>query len=230
MAEPLLVLNPEDLDRELKKIAAYANHPEAGKWFMTVAKEHILNLDGADRDENFVRYDPELLRPGRYDGMPDPSTLPASMIADLCRGVEITVSDPAAIQSTPFVMPPWAEEALREGKTPWLFDSVQVRRRKVWEGIERILDWFNSAVMADANYAQLSFQRADRTANRWREEVDKRYDPNNVPAKKPEGTMASAKCPKCGHEFQYPYNRYRACIAISCPKCFELILLNFEAS
>lgn len=127
----LLVLNPEDLDRELRNIAAHATHPAAQRWIMTVAKEHILNLDGADRDENFVRYDPELLRPGRYDGMPDPSTLPAWMIASLCRGDRLTVSDPAAIQGPPFILPPWAEEALRRGKILWLFDPVQVRRRRV---------------------------------------------------------------------------------------------------
>ena len=162
---PLLVLNLGDLDRELKKVAAYATHPAAQAWIMTVAKEHILNLDGADRDENFVRYDPELLRPNRYDGMPNPSTLPAAMIADLCRGVKITVSDPAAIQSTPFVVPPWAEEALREGRELWLFDSVQVRRRGVWKTIQRILDWFNSAAPADLNLTGVSFEDAARRAN-----------------------------------------------------------------
>ena len=53
------LLNPDDLDRELKKIAAHVTHPAAQAWIITVAKEHILNLDGADRDENFVRYDPD---------------------------------------------------------------------------------------------------------------------------------------------------------------------------
>lgn len=163
---PLLILNIDDLDRELKRIAAYATHPAAQTWLMTVAKDHLMNLDGAHRDENFVRYDAELLRPGRYDGMPDPSTLPAWMVADLCRGVKVTVSDPAAIQSTPFVMPTWANEALREGKQLWLFDSVQVRRRKVWKTIERILEWFNSQpAPADLDYAGLSFEEAARRAD-----------------------------------------------------------------
>ena len=161
----MLLLNPEDIDRELNKVAAYATHLAARTWIMMVAKEHILNLDGADRDENFVRYDSELLRPGRYDGMPDVSKLPASMIADLCRGVKITVSDPAAIQSTPFVMPPWANEALREGKQLWLFDSVQVRRRRVWKTIERILEWFNSAAPADLDFEGLSFEEGVRRAS-----------------------------------------------------------------
>ncbi len=163
----LLVLNPEDLDRELKKVAAYATDPEAGEWIMTVAKEHILNLDGVDRDENFVRYDPDQLCPGRYDGMPDPARLPAFMIADLCRGVKITVSDPAATQGTPFVMPPWAGEALREGKVLWLFDSVQVRRRTLWKTIERILDWFNSEPPPKINWDDLPFPEALRQANDW---------------------------------------------------------------
>jgi hypothetical protein len=165
MTEPLLIINPDDLDRELEKIAAYANSTEAQQWLKTVAKNYLMNLDGADRDENFVRYNPEFLRAGRYEGMPDPSTLPAWLIASLCRGDRITVSDPAAIQSTPFVMPPWAAEALREGKQLWLFDSAQVRRRRVWKTIERILDWFNSAAPADLDYAGLSFEEAERRAD-----------------------------------------------------------------
>lgn len=158
----LLVLNLGDLDRELKKVAAYATHPAAQTWLMTVAKDHLMNLDGADRDENFVRYDSELLRPGRYEGMPDVANLPAWMIASLCRGDRITVSDPAAIQSKPFVMPPWADQALREGMELWLFDPVQVRRRGVWKTIERILDWFNSAAPPDLDFAGLSFEDAAR--------------------------------------------------------------------
>jgi hypothetical protein len=168
----LLVLNPDDIDRELKKVAANATLPAAQAWLMTVAKDHLMNLDGADRDENFVRYDSELLRPGRYEGMPDPSTLPASMIVDLCRGVKITVSDPAAIHSTPLVLPPWAEEALREGRQLWLFDSVPARTRSsnLWKELNGILNWFNSEPQPKINWGEFSFPEALRRANDWHRE------------------------------------------------------------
>lgn len=158
----LLVLNPDDLDRELQMVAVYAGHAAAQQWLMTAANDHLLNLDGTDRDENFVRYEPELLRPGRYDGMPEVSGLPAWMIASLCRGVKLTVSNPAAIQGVPFLLPPWAEKALRKGKELWLFDLVRVRRRRVWKAIERIVEWFSRAAPADLIYAELSFEEAAR--------------------------------------------------------------------
>ncbi len=70
----MLILNPQDIDRELNNVAAYAEHPAAQAWFKTVAKKHILNLDGADRNENFRVYDPANIKP--LPGEPPPFNQP----------------------------------------------------------------------------------------------------------------------------------------------------------
>jgi hypothetical protein len=54
---------------------------------------------------------------------------------------------------------------VRKGKTLWLFDPVEVRRRRDWKTIQRILDWFDSAASADLNFTGLSFEEAARRAD-----------------------------------------------------------------
>jgi hypothetical protein len=41
----LNVLNVQDIDRELKKLAAYVEDPRAQKWLMRVARNFIINID-----------------------------------------------------------------------------------------------------------------------------------------------------------------------------------------
>ena len=52
------IINDQTIDQELNKFAVRTFHAEAQKWIRTVAKQHIVNLDGVDRDENFRVYAP----------------------------------------------------------------------------------------------------------------------------------------------------------------------------
>ena len=143
----MLLLNPDDIDRELRKIAAYAEHQPAQTWIMEVAKKHMLNLDGADKDANFRVYEPANIKPGLY-------------------------GDPPSFDK----LPDWAKEAIERGEPLHWFDPIQPRRRKVWETIENILNWFNrnGEKPTDTDYAQLSFPEAAQKAAEWRIEVEKR--------------------------------------------------------
>ncbi len=48
------VLNVQDIERELEKVAAYAIHAAAQSWFLTVARNYLLNLDGEQKRENYT--------------------------------------------------------------------------------------------------------------------------------------------------------------------------------
>jgi hypothetical protein len=147
----MLILNPEDIDRELKKLAAHASHPAAQTWIMTIAKKHILNLDGTDRDANFRVYDPANIKPGLY-------------------------GDPPLFDK----LPDWAKEAIEHGEPLHWFDPIQVGRRRVWETIENILNWFNrnGEKPTDTDYTQLSFPEAAQKAVTWRAEAEQRWKEN----------------------------------------------------
>jgi hypothetical protein len=126
----------------------------------------------------------------------------------------------------PEKLPGWAEEKLRNNKAVYVFNAIQCGKRSFWNAIsQHIFMWLNNAVMADANYAELAFESADRIAKKWLELMEAYYPANRVPMQMPDGTLAHAGCPACQHEFDYDYNRYRAAaaVAISCSRCFELI-------
>lgn len=147
----LHVINVKDIDRELNNIAVRLFHPAARDWIRDVAKQHILNLDGAALDENFQLYDRRQRRqldgdPPRFDLLPD-----------------------------------WAKDVVNRGETLYWFDPIQVRRRRLWEPtMWNIVDWFNRNRdrPTDTNYAQLSFPEAARRASEWRAAIDRLWTEN----------------------------------------------------
>lgn len=195
----MLILNPDDFERGFKQWTANLHHDEAKNWIQTVAKVHLLNPGSADWNENFVVYDPTKKNP-LHGEAPTPDRLTDE-----------------------------AKAALERGETLYWFDPIQPTRRKFWHAISQHINmWLNNAAMADANYAGLAFESADRIAQKWFGLMSAYYPDNNkdkIPARKPEGSLWHAKCGVCGHEFDLDYNRYRAkiVVAISCSKCFELI-------
>src|SRR5262245_46077219 len=83
----ILVINIEDLERELRKHVARV-FPPAGEWLKRVAKEKLLTLNAGERDENFLVYEqpPEL---ERDPSLPNASELVMKweMVVALLRGV-----------------------------------------------------------------------------------------------------------------------------------------------
>ncbi len=177
------VLNPEDIDRELRKLAAGAYDSAAAAWIKEIPKTHILNLAGPEMAANFQLYDRAKIKP-----------LPG---------------EPPPFES----LPDWAKAAIEHGERLHWFDPIQVSRREVWRTTENILNWLNGTVVPGANYAGLSFTAAAQMADRWYNEVVKPFKPENAPPKKRPGTMLNHKCSKCGHDFQYDQHRYRFAVS-----------------
>ena len=110
----LKVINEEHIDRELRKVAASAYSPIVARWLQTAVKAHLLNLEGADRDENFRVYDPASVKP--LHGEPPPFDK----------------------------LPDWAKAALEGGETLHWFDPIQVQSRQTWKRIRTITVWMNA--------------------------------------------------------------------------------------
>jgi hypothetical protein len=108
------VINEAHIDRELLKVAASAHSPVVAKWLQTAVKSHLLNLEGADRDENFRVYDPAIVKP--LHGEPPPLDK----------------------------LPDWAKAALERGETLHWFDPIQVQSRPTWRRIRTIAVWMNA--------------------------------------------------------------------------------------
>lgn len=146
------------------------NNPTAKLWLKTIPKEHLLNLDGklkdADRDENFVRYEPSVVAAWTKKAGVKPASLPAIVIAHLCRGLQLSSTDAALFTESPFVLPAWAKEALKNEHSLYLFDYELAYKSAIWTAIRRIRDWFDSQP-AITDYAELSFEEAAKKADEW---------------------------------------------------------------
>ncbi len=79
----LNVLNVQDIDRELKKLAAYVEDPRAQKWLMRVARNFIINIDQLMKQPYRAKAEPRGHFGSKYRYEPtggfDPKQAPAEM-------------------------------------------------------------------------------------------------------------------------------------------------------
>jgi hypothetical protein len=142
----LNVLNLQNIERELKKLAARAIHPQVKNWVMTVARNYIVNLTDSEVESEYEVYTPKRKK-GVYSDMPEPDQLPS-----------------------------WAQAAIGRGDDLHFFNPAQPRRRQLWQTVENIVDWFNTFPKDDPAINRLdriSFKQAQGQANTWRKEIDK---------------------------------------------------------
>ena len=140
------VINVSTLERELANLAVYASHPAAQDWVKTVARNFLLNgLTEKDIEANFMLYAPP--KPGKIH-----SDLP------------------------PYErLPEWAKKAIKEDVALHWFDSVQLRRRALWQSLEHIIHWFNTWPADDRRWGRVSridFRTAASTAAMWFKDVN----------------------------------------------------------
>jgi hypothetical protein len=142
----LNVLNLQNIERELKKLAARAIHPQVRNWVMTVARNYIVNLADDEMQSEYDVYTPKRKK-GVHTDMPEPDQLPS-----------------------------WAQTAMGRGDDLHFFNPAQPRRRSLWQTIETIIDWFNTFPANDPAMNRLdriSFKHARQQAAAWRSEIDK---------------------------------------------------------
>lgn len=143
----LNVLNIQEIERELRIIAARTIHPETRRWFDTVARNHILNLSGTAADSEYQPYTTKRPKKGVHTDMPEPEKLPE-----------------------------WAQRAVQERAEVHFFNPVQPRRRELWQDMETIADWFNTWAKDDPALGRIdrvNFPQAREQARAWREEINK---------------------------------------------------------
>jgi hypothetical protein len=143
----LNVLNITQIERELRNIASRAIHPATGKWFDTVARNYVLNLNGPEADSEYERYTPQRPKKGVHTDMPEPEKLPE-----------------------------WAQQAVAADSDVHFFNPAQPRRRTLWQDLETICDWFNTWKADDPALARIdrvNFPQARDQARAWRAEVSK---------------------------------------------------------
>jgi hypothetical protein len=110
----VLILNPDDIDHELRKLASSAYSPVVAQWLENVVKAYLLNMEGMGKDENFRVYDPASLK--------------------------LLPGEPPPLEK----LPDEAKAAFERGETLYWFDPIQVYKRKTWKGIKTIAVWMNS--------------------------------------------------------------------------------------
>jgi hypothetical protein len=146
----LNVLNVEQIERQLKNLAARSLHPAVKNWLMTVARNHIINLEGADAEKEYQQYSTRPTIRGRHRETPTPDQLPT-----------------------------WAQSALSSKKPVHHFDYVQPRRRDLWQSLETIVDWFNTwpkdkpELKEAGRLSRISFDDALKQAQAWKSQIDK---------------------------------------------------------
>jgi hypothetical protein len=142
----LNVLNLQQIERELRNMAARAIHPQTRKWLMTVARNYIINLEDQEMESEYEVYTPKRPKGGIHTDMPEPTKLPS-----------------------------WAQKAIGSGQPVHFFNPAQPRRRDLWKAVENIVDWFNTFPKDDPSLNRLdriSFQKARESATQWREAID----------------------------------------------------------
>jgi len=142
----LNVLNIQQIERELRNLAARAVHPQARKWVTTVARNYVVNLADEEMEAEYEKYTPKRPKKGIHTDMPEPEKLPG-----------------------------WAQQAIGSGGDIHFFNPAQPRRRALWKTIETIVDWFNTFRKDDPTLNRLdrvSFDQARKEATEWRDAVD----------------------------------------------------------
>ena len=138
------VLNVTDLERELRKTAARALHPNVERWLQTVPRNYLIN------------------KPTEKD------TLTNFRII-----VTEPTTDPGCYFIPAHQLPPWAAAAVASHELVW-FDTVQLRRREFWTLLDIILFWFNSWKSEDTRLRRIdriSFPVATKGAVLWYKDV-----------------------------------------------------------
>jgi hypothetical protein len=89
------VLNIDDIERELLRVASHATHPAAKEWVLTVARNYILSkLEAKDVTSNFRLYTPN--KPGL--DMPAASSLPVWAVQAIRRKESLYWFDPVQVR------------------------------------------------------------------------------------------------------------------------------------
>lgn len=135
------VLNLTDLEGSLKIASARAGNPKVKTWVFTVARNYIINPEGADAVVEYADYDPRPPRKGRKSPMPTKDQLPE-----------------------------WARTALDRGTPIHFFKSVQPRNRELWQKLDVIVDWFNSWSKDDPSWQRvdrISWHQAVDLSQKW---------------------------------------------------------------
>jgi hypothetical protein len=143
----LNVLNITEIERELRNIAARAIHPATKRWFDTVARNFVLNLNGTEADSEYQPYTTKRPKKGVHTDMPEPEKLPE-----------------------------WAKKALESKTDIHFFNPAQPRRRQLWQDLETIADWFNTWKADDPALGRIdrvNFPEARQQARAWRDEINK---------------------------------------------------------
>ena len=143
----LNVLNLEDIKRQLNNLAARSRYPEVKKWLHSVARNYIVNLEGEAVDDEYQPYTTKRPKKGIHTDMPGEDRLPD-----------------------------WAKRTMQADPKAKIhfFDPVQPRRRKFWQTLETIVDWFNSWPPNDPALKRIdrvSFEQAAQGATQWLEDI-----------------------------------------------------------
>lgn len=140
------IINVNDVERELRKVAANAVYPQAQQWVLSVGRNYVLGkISEKDADMNFRVYEPAKIQPDLYGEPPPFSRLPT-----------------------------WAKEAVQRGEELHWFDPVQVQRRPLWQALETIVTWYNVWPATDTRLRRLdrvSFDTALAAAAMWFQDV-----------------------------------------------------------
>ena len=138
------VLNIDGIERELRRCACYARHPSARQWVLTVARNHILSA--ISLKDRDVNFI-------AYTGLRHPAHIE---------------------MPRPHQLPKWAHDAIGRGEVLYWFDTVQVRRRNLWQAVEQIVHYFNNWPVGDRRFLRLdlvAFQTAASAAAMWFSDV-----------------------------------------------------------
>jgi hypothetical protein len=142
----LNVLNIQEIERELRNIAARTIHPETRRWFDTVARNYILNLNDSEVESEYQEYTTKRPKKGIHTDLPEPEKLPD-----------------------------WAKRAVEERTPIHVFNTAQPRRRQLWQDLETIADWFNTWAKDDPALGRIdrvNFPEARTQAREWRAAIN----------------------------------------------------------
>lgn len=143
------IINDPTIDQELNKFAVRTFHAEAQKWIRTVAKQHIVNLDGTDRDQNFRVYAPP--SESVYGGLPMFDSLPDWAKEAFNNGEQLCWFDPIQVKR----------------RRIWqIIDNIAIWFNR------------NHNRATDTNYEQLEFAEAAQLSTEWREAINRLWTDN----------------------------------------------------
>jgi len=136
----LNVLNVQDIDTELKKLAAYVEDPRAQKWLMRVARNFIINIDQLLKQPYRAKAEPRGHFGSKYYYQPsggfDPKQAPAEIPPEAKSkwwGEQPMAGDPGACQTcggSGYVLWSPATEGGPEEPHPWTRHDPEEHRKR----------------------------------------------------------------------------------------------------